>query len=559
MLSQCSQWSFCLLIVVVFSLLLSVNALAQTTPGEGSIHLVSEYGTFIIDDSSAATIATNNATINNAIVQVGKAGGGTIKLPLGTFYIGPDTSKANRAITIAYDNITLLGAGVGRTILKTNGVWDPKTLQRGHGIIIEGTHTAGQPRKNIVLKDFELDGQAGWTGEYNWPANAITGAGWDINHKGIVAAWDAYCDNILFENLYVHHYRGEVLYAGGTLIGNLTVRNVKLANTNGSDFNLYAANLLVENCEFGGPSRFWAELLARPNSAGYPVDQMVFRNNKFWNVVDPKITSGQIAICQGDFKPYAMTFDHNDIRDCPDVFGFYLGVAGPITISNNTVTNCKKLVTFGYSGGWINSSMNANITVEHNTITHGESLVEFSQNACSNVFLRDNTFIGKSPTNLSASTAVLMNNAIIKNTVVEDNTFIDCHTPMQQGMLGGQRTLFSNNRYQNTLTSEGLGSFTLTPLALLVTPQYEEVKIMTDTDKAVVALATNQYPEGQIIKVTGGERTKRVCFATGQASYTVAKDRLLNGTTTLYFKFDSKQNKWIEGKWATKKSNAVKK
>lgn len=90
------------------------------------------------------------------------------------------------------------------------------------------------------------------------------------------------------------------------------------------------------------------------------------------SLLDPKITSGQIAICQGDFKPYAMTFDHNDIRDCPDVFGFYLGVAGPITISNNTVTNCKKLVTFGYSGGWINSSMNANITVEHNTITHGE-------------------------------------------------------------------------------------------------------------------------------------------------------------------------------------------
>ena len=553
MLTQCNQWSYCLLIVVVFVLVLSVNAFAQAVPNEGTTHLVSEYGTFIIDDASPATIATNNATLNKAIVEVGKAGGGTIKLPLGTFHIGPDTSKADRAITIGYDNITLIGYGVGRTILKTNGTWDPTTLRRGHGIVIEGTHTAGQPRKNIVLKDFELDGQAGWTGEYNWPAEPKTGAGWDINHKGIVGAWDAYCDNIVLENLFVHHYRGEILYVGGTLLGKLTLRNVKMANTNGSDFNLYAADLLVENCEFGGPSRFWAELLARPNGAGYPVNQMVFRNNKFWNVVDPKINAGQIAICQGDFKPYAMTFDHNDIRDCPDIFGFYGGVAGPITITNNTITNCKKVIFFGGSGGWLNSDMNANITVEHNTITHGVSLAEFSGIRGSNVFLRDNTFTGISPTNLSASTAVMANNANITNTVVENNIFTDCRTPIQQGRLIGQRTLFRNNSYRNTMSDEGQGSYTVTPLSLLVTPQHEAVKIMTDTDKAVVALATNQYPDGQIIAVTGGTPTKRVCFAAGQASYIVARNRYLNGAITLYFKYNSKQARWIEGQWAVQK------
>jgi hypothetical protein len=37
---------------------------------------------------------------------------------------------------------------------------------------------------------------------------------------------------VTLENLYVHHYRGEILYVGGMSLGKLVVRNVRAENTN---------------------------------------------------------------------------------------------------------------------------------------------------------------------------------------------------------------------------------------------------------------------------------------------------------------------------------------
>jgi len=545
MIRHGGRMCYCLSVSMVFSFLLSVRVPARDCMSQRNAHLVIEYGAFTAGRSDPGTIERNNATINNAIVQVGQAGGGIVCLPPGTFYIGPDPSKSDRAVTIAYNNITICGAGVGRTILRTNGAWDRAHLRRGNGIVIDGKG----PRTDIVLKDFELDGQAGWTGEYNWPANPTSGAGWDIFHKGIAFVVSGNCDNVLLENLYVHHYRGEILYVGGMSVGKMTVRNVKTGNTNGSNFNLYAADLLVENCEFGGPSRFWAELLSRQNQGGYSTNRMLFRNNKFWNVLDSRINAAQIAICQGDSRPYSITFDHNEIRDCPDVFGFYKGVGGPVTITNNTITNCGTVVVFGYSGGWINSEVNANITVEGNTIKQGESLVAFSRNRATDVVLRDNRFTGKLPTNVGTSTAVIVEDgANIDRTRVENNTFRDCRTPAQDGKLIGERPLFRNNTYRATEPHEEQGITAITTASPLVTPRYEEVKILTDADNTVVALETAHYPNGQVIKVTGGSAAKHVQFATGQASYTVVRDRYLNGSTTLWFRYDSASAKWLETK-----------
>ena len=508
-----------------------------------SVHLVTEYGPFTAEKSDAATIEQNNATINKAIEQLGQAGGGTIRLPEGTFHIGPDPSKSDRAITIRYSNITLRGAGAARTILKTNGVWNRQHRRRGHGIVVDGKG----PLANIALGDFELDGQDGWTGQYNWPASPETGAGWDIMHKGIAFIVGGNLDNVLLENLYVHRYRGEMLYVAGMSVGKMTVRHVKVNDTNASCFNLYAADLLVENCEFGGPSRFWAELLSRPNQGGFKANRMVFRNNKFWNVIDRKINAGQIAICQGDFKPYSITFENNEMRDCPDVFGFYKGVAGPVTITGNRITNCGKMVLFGRSGGWINSDMNANITVENNTVTHGISLVAFSSNRAEDVVLRNNKFAGKSGKQLGESVAVIVEDgARINRTRVENNTFTDCRMPEQADRLVGERPLFVKNTYTNAPTRQGQWVTTITPASPLVTPRCEEVKILTDADNTVAALATAQYPDGQIITVTGGSRDKRVRFAAGQASYTVARDLTLDGRTTLYFSYDKANKKWVE-------------
>jgi hypothetical protein len=532
-----------LLLSLILSILLPrfFSLSAQTCTG----HLVTGYGSFTATTSDSTTIAQNNATINNAIVQVGSAGGGVICLPAGTFYIGPDPRKSDVAVTINYNNITLCGAGVDKTVLRTNGAYAlvNGAVRRGHGILIKGTSDCKAPRKNITLRDFELDGQAGWTGQYGWPADTATGGGWDISHKGIIPSWDACVDSVLLENLYVHHFRGEIMYVGGMGMGTLTVRNVKMGNTNGSDFNLYGANLLVERCEFGGPSRFWCELSARQNQGGYPNNQAVFRNNVF----DSAVGATAIVMCQGDFQPYAFVFDSNRISNSAyGAFAFYGGVAGPVTITNNTITNISGgALEFGYAPGSINSSKNANVTFTNNTVARGGCLANFYASAES-VVVRDNKFFGKTPGSNNGATAVFYGAITCHNTSVENNTFTDCRTPEQTATVTGERPLFGANTYVNNERRDQQASYWISAAAPKVTPHFEQVAVFTNTNNTVAQLETANYPDSQVVEVTGGSANAQVKFAAGQSSYTVSRDTLLNGSNRLYFKYDLASSKWLQ-------------
>jgi hypothetical protein len=527
-----------ILSVIIF---LVSSASSQTCTG----HPVTDYGAFTPATSDSATIAQNNATINNAIVQVGSAGGGVICLPAGTFYIGPDPRKSDVAVTINYNNITLCGAGVDKTVLRTNGTYAlvNNAVRRGHGILIKGTADCKTPRKNITLRDFELDGQAGWTGQYGWPADTATGGGWDISHKGIIPSWDACVDSVLLENLYVHHFRGEIMYVGGMGMGSLTVRNVKMGNTNGSDFNLYGADLQVEHCEFGGPSRFWCELTARQNQGGYPNNRAVFRNNVF----DSAVGATAIVMCQGDFQPYAFVFDSNHISNSAyGAFAFYSGVAGPVTITNNTISDIGGgALEFGYSPGSINSSKNANVTFTNNTIIRGGCLANFYASAES-VFVRNNQFTGKIVGSNNGATAVFYGAITCHNTFIENNSFTDCRTPEQTATVTGERPLFGANAYVNNERRDQQAFYWITATAPKVTPHFEQVAVYTNTNNTVAQLETANYPNGQVIEVSGGSAGSQVKFAAGQSSYTVSRDTALNGSNKLYFKYDMATAKWLE-------------
>jgi hypothetical protein len=528
-----------LILSLILSLVSSLSS--QTCTG----HPVTDYGAFAPNASDSATIAQNNATINNAIVQVGSAGGGVICLPAGTFYIGPDPRKSDVAVTINYNNITLAGAGVDKTVLRTNGAYAlvNGAVRRGHGILIKGTADCKSPRKNITLRDFELDGQAGWTGQYGWPADTATGGGWDISHKGIVPSWDACVDSVLLENLYVHHFRGEIMYVGGMGMGSLTVRNVKMGNTNGSDFNLYGADLLVEHCEFGGPSRFWCELSARQNQGGYPNNRAIFRNNVFKDAVG----ATAIVMCQGDFLPYAFVFDSNHISNSTyGAFAFYSGVAGPVTITNNTITDIGGgALEFGYSPGSINSSKNANVTFTNNTITRAGCLANFYASAES-VFVRNNQFTGKIVGSNNGATAVFYGAITCHNTFIENNTFTDCRTPEQTASVTGERPLFGGNTYINNERRDQQAFYWISAAAPKITPHFEQVAVFTNTNNTIAQLETANYPNGQVIEVSGGSAGSQVKFAVGQISYTVSGDTSLNGSNKLYFKYDMASSKWLE-------------
>ncbi|WP_156176316.1 Ig-like domain-containing protein [Hymenobacter terrenus] len=381
-----------------------------------------------------------------------------------------------------------------------------------------------------------------------------TGDGWDISHKGIFLSNNDYVNNVELQNLYVHHYRGEILYTGGPNVGRLHVNNVRTENTNGSDFNLYGADLLVENCEFGGPSRFWMELLARPNQGNYATDQAVIRNNYYHDALG----GTGIVLTQGDYLPYEFTFENNRIENGSfGAWGLYGGVAGPVNIAHNTITNCAgPVLEFGEAPGWLNNGGSANVTFEHNTITKSASLVSFFAKQ-RNIAVRNNTFTGYSAANPGLSTSVFYGASDLINGVVEGNLFTNCRTPEQTTGIGNERPLFRNNSYANAEWRELQGYYNITPGNLNVTPHFEYIAIAASVPNLVPRFETVGYANDQRLEVFAGSVSNPVRFATGQASYYVAQDRVLDGTQSLFLHFDGTQGKWVEDPATTVASVSV--
>jgi hypothetical protein len=237
------------------------DAAVGNDAGDGTFP-VTDYGNWIAGNTSGAARETNRATLAAAIAAVGAGGGGVILIPAGHYYLQQaNVTVEDAAIRINQNNITLRGAGIGKTVLHTRSDWTVQggRVIRGHGIQIVGTQSSGSPRQNIVLEQFELDGGAGHTGNYKWPASTTTGDGWDVTHKGIIPCWDDYVDGVTIRDVYVHRYKGEILYVGGWHCGDLTIERVWSCDGNASALNTCAANMTISDCQFGGPNFFWQE------------------------------------------------------------------------------------------------------------------------------------------------------------------------------------------------------------------------------------------------------------------------------------------------------------
>ena len=576
-----------LLFSLVFSFLF---ASIQTCFGVEKVNLISDFGPFIPNLTDSATLKTNSNTLNSAIANVGILGGGTIVLPEGTFYLGTDLTLKNRAISIGFDNITITGAGMDKTILRTNGTWNSSLKKRGHGIVIDGTKT-GKPLTNITLKNFQLDGQSGWTGKYKWPAAPLTGDGWDITHKGI-AMINTQVNNVTLENVYVHRYKGEILYTGGMRVGNVTVRGCKLADTNGSCFNLYGANLLIENTEFSGPTRFWVELTARANQGGYPTNKTVFRNNTFKNAVGN--IGFAIGSC-GDGTSHEVVVESNTFEDAPNgVFLWGGGAVGPYLIKNNTFKNIGgtftesrgALLDIEYGGGIEPGvrNFNKNITFSNNKIEKCSGpLVTFSGSWASgvysspgyeeieNVFIENNYFEWNgTETNKEraiieyGSTNSWVDNAkvsyLLKNVNITNNHFINGLNPTQVGIVNtGTRPKFAGNSYSNVTFTAGNGVCNITPNSPKITPTFDKVQVSADNDLITAAMETAQYSDGSEVEITGGSKQTRIKFALNALTYMVTNERILTGSDTLVLKFNSATQKWVETDFRTAINTSVKK
>jgi len=519
--------------------LLLASTMAGICAEPRASHNVTEFGPFVANATDPKTVAANSETINKALDKMGKGGGGEVVLPAGIFYVAPTRWEISEdgkaaAIHIRYDHLTLRGAGIGKTVLRTRSEWsvvDHKVV-RGAGIRINGSYAPAWPRHDITLKGFELDGGAGFTGKFGWPASIKDGDGWDITHKGIILSWDDFVDDVTLDSIYVHDYRGEVIYAGGGGLGKVRLHRVTSASTNASTFNI-TADFVAEDCEFG-KSRFWVEIGTRfEKKAG------TFRRCHFH---DASVIA--IVLCQGDGKPQPYLFEDCTFENTPGVFGIFGGVGGPVTIRHNIFTNAGDILSSSNAGGTTNDD-NKNVLMEDNQATRSEALVSLSGKA-TDWTIRKNTFVGRDAANPGLSTAVFYGTAKLHNCVIEDNQFSDCRTPEQTAPMFAERPLFQDNTYTNVERRSTHGTFCVAQGQPIPTPHFEEITLTAGTPAAPVELETKAYPDGQELLVKGGSPDAPVKFVPKAASYTVKTTRVLNGTRVLWFKYSKQESKWIE-------------
>ncbi len=88
--------------------------------------------------------------IQQAIDAAHEAGGGTVYIPEGT-YIVSGNHKASYGAILLRDNVTLEGAGMGKTIIKLADGWDHKVT----GII---RTKSAEINENITVRDLTIDG-----------------------------------------------------------------------------------------------------------------------------------------------------------------------------------------------------------------------------------------------------------------------------------------------------------------------------------------------------------------------------------------------------------------
>ena len=135
---------------------------------------------------------------------------------------------------------------------------DPSAaVWRGGGVFVQGDRTLVPAGERTVgrleLSRLVLQGNRRRTGTYAWPADPVTGDGWDISDK---ALWvqDCMVGTIVCRDVDMIGWRGEVLYLGGLdeAVERLELTRCRLRTSNGGVLNAGVnCELVAEDCEFG--------------------------------------------------------------------------------------------------------------------------------------------------------------------------------------------------------------------------------------------------------------------------------------------------------------------
>ena len=133
----------------------------------------------------------------------------------------------------------------------------------------------------------------------------------------------------------------------------------------------------------------------------------------------------------------------------------------------------------------------------------------------------------------------------MNNVEIRENVFRDCLYPTQTGRILGTRPLFVENSYINCVESPLLKS-QLDQRNRKVTPICEVMRLTTSEQEVTAEMDTDQFPNGQLVQLSGGSKTNQIKFVPNADSYMVKKQVLLNGRKELWLRFEASAKKWIQ-------------
>jgi autotransporter-associated beta strand protein len=370
-------------------------------------------------------VTDDTVAIRSALSAAEAAGGGIIYLPAGTYAVCPQSSDLTNPLyyaspiyggnlpifAITTSNIVFMGDGVGSTHLEgySLGMKDPVTnwySPSPGGVVCRFDMFfvwASVPISTIQFRSMDVCGNAGWTGNYDWPADPVTGDGWDLTNK-CISLWDEPIDQVLVFNCALHDFRGEIIYGADSGSGQLSIINSNLYGSNGDAVSCSADVLMshdtlggdapgmdltngVENFDMGGPERTVIEDCSISSSSsasnlhgngvaylGLPSSSLTVERTTF--------SDNQAGLLFGEFAYNVTvancTFSNNQVGMIDSILGNYPTYAayegfGNFTITGNQFNNSgDAFISQAYSGGGYPPF--TNFVMEGNTVTNGTLL-----------------------------------------------------------------------------------------------------------------------------------------------------------------------------------------
>lgn len=288
------------------------------------------------------------------------------------------TAHAPSSVKIRFPGVTLAGMTPGRVpitcsgwpALYTNSTSHPSVtaLIRGNCIDIGDQDGPlgmdGTVLQNVTLANLHLDGMTTgntFQGDFDptAPTCTTTFDCWDETHKGAFAYGGTGVNNITIQNVWAHHFKGEIVFSGGGM-GKATISDSDLGDTNADDISWSADNLEVTNTEMSDAWNAGVE-----DGIFATTVHQVYRDNYFHDIwgqgivltgVDLTPNLGPLEVLHNKFVNIGAQSGHNTFTQLTAIYavgqigtcsGGTVDCAGPgnLLIKANSCVDCFGFAT----------------------------------------------------------------------------------------------------------------------------------------------------------------------------------------------------------------------